>query len=91
MLAFIIDDSRDLFVKEQLIIILHYVDNCGHVIERFLNITRDNNTTTPVLNMTIELVFHNMGLILANYWGKDTIELAISIELNELKIFILEK
>jgi hypothetical protein len=64
LFAIITDGSRDLFVREQLVITLRYVNNCGHVIERFLDITHDthdSNTKTPVMNVKIELVFPNMG------------------------------
>jgi hypothetical protein len=33
--AILVDESRDIFVKEQLAIVLRYVDKRGHVIELF--------------------------------------------------------
>jgi hypothetical protein len=33
--AILVDESCDISIKEQLPIVVHYVDNWGHVIERF--------------------------------------------------------
>ncbi|XP_062158069.1 uncharacterized protein LOC133865663 [Alnus glutinosa] len=52
--AILVDEAHDISVKEQLTIILRYVDKKGHVIERFLGITHVSNTTTAALKMTIE-------------------------------------
>jgi hypothetical protein len=51
-------------VKEQLAIVLRYVDKRGHVIEHFLGITHVSNTTTVVLKKTIESVLnkHNLSI-----------------------------
>jgi hypothetical protein len=37
--AILVDESRDISVKEQLAIVLRYVNKRGHVIKRFLCIT----------------------------------------------------
>jgi hypothetical protein len=42
----LVDESHDISVKEQLTIILRYVDKRGHVIEHFLGIAHISNTTT---------------------------------------------
>jgi putative heme iron utilization protein len=43
--AIIVDESRDISIKEQLAIVLHYIDKRGHVIERCLGIAHVSNTT----------------------------------------------
>jgi hypothetical protein len=43
--AILVDESHDIFVKEQLTIVLRYVDKRGHVIEHFLGIAHISNTT----------------------------------------------
>jgi hypothetical protein len=54
--ATLVDESRDKSVKEQLAIVMRYVDKRSHVIEPFLGITHVSNTTVVVLKMTIESV-----------------------------------
>ena len=44
--ALLVDESRDISMKEQMAIILSYVDKKGHVIERFLIVEHVTNTTT---------------------------------------------
>ena len=60
----LVDESRDVSVKEQLAIILRYVDKRGHVIERFLGITHVHNTTTVELKKTIYSMLsrHNLSI-----------------------------
>jgi hypothetical protein len=62
--AILVDEARDISVKEQLTIVLRYVDKKGHVIERFLGITHVSNTTAAVLKMAIELVLirHHLSI-----------------------------
>jgi hypothetical protein len=60
----LVDEARDISVKEQLAIVLRYVDKKGHVIERFLGITHVSNTTTAVLKMAIDsvLIKHHLSI-----------------------------
>ena len=62
--AIIVDESRNISVKEQLAIVLHYVDKWGRVIECFLGIAHVNNTTTAELKKTIDSVLsiHNLSI-----------------------------
>jgi len=60
--AILVDESCDISVKEQLTIVLRYVDKQGHVIERFLGITHVSNTTAVVLKKTIESVLNKHHL-----------------------------
>jgi hypothetical protein len=62
--AILVDESRDISVKEQLTIVLRYVDKWGHVIERFLGIAHVSNTTTAELKKTIDSVLsrHNLSI-----------------------------
>jgi hypothetical protein len=59
----LVDESRDMSIKEQLTIILYYVNKRGHVIEHFLSITHVHNTTTVKLK-TIDSVLskHNLSI-----------------------------
>jgi hypothetical protein len=60
----LVDESRDISIKGQLAIVLHYVDKQGHVIEYFLGITYVCNTTTVELKKTIDSVLsrHNLSI-----------------------------
>jgi hypothetical protein len=62
--AILVDESRDIFVKEQLAIVLRYVDKRSHVIERFVGITHVCNTTSVELKKTIDSVLskHNLSI-----------------------------
>jgi hypothetical protein len=64
LFAILVNESCDISVKEQLIIVLRYVDKQGHVIERFLGIAYVSNTTTIELKKTIDLVLnrHNLSI-----------------------------
>jgi hypothetical protein len=67
--AILVDESRDISVKEQLAIVLRYVDKQGHVIECFLGITHVSNTTAGVLKMTIESVLSKHHLSISRLRG----------------------
>jgi hypothetical protein len=53
LFAILVDKSRDISVKEQLAIVLRYVDKRGHVIERFLSIAYVSNIITAELKKTM--------------------------------------
>jgi hypothetical protein len=62
--AILVDESRDISVKEQLTIVLCYVDKRSHVIERFLGIAHISNTTVVELKKTIDSMLsrHNLSI-----------------------------
>jgi hypothetical protein len=62
--AILVDKSHDISVKEQLTIVLRYVDKRGHVIEHFLGIAHVSNTTVAELKKTIDSVLskHNLSI-----------------------------
>jgi hypothetical protein len=64
--AILVDESCDISIKEQLGIVLLYVDKQGHVIERFLGITHVRNTIVAELKRTIDsmLIKHNLSISL---------------------------
>ncbi|KAI5422007.1 hypothetical protein KIW84_045454 [Lathyrus oleraceus] len=49
LFAILIDVSRDISVKEQMIMVIHYVNNEGKVIERFLSVIHVSNTSALTL------------------------------------------
>ena len=58
------NESRDVSIKEQAAIALHYVDFKGRVVERFFGIVHVSNTTALSLKAAIEALFskHNLSL-----------------------------
>jgi hypothetical protein len=70
LLYILVDESHDISIKEQLAIVLRYVDKRGHVIERFLGITHVSNTTAAVLKKTIELILNKHHLSISKLQGQ---------------------
>ncbi|XP_075644967.1 uncharacterized protein LOC142615953 [Castanea sativa] len=62
--SILVDESRDISVKEQMALILRYVNKQGIIIERFLSIVHVANTTVLSLKCAIEglLCKHNLSL-----------------------------
>jgi hypothetical protein len=90
--AILVDESRDISVKEQLAIVLRYVDKRGHVIERFLGIAHVSNTTAAELKKTIDSVLsrHNLSISRLRGQGYDGAS-NMRGELNGLKTLILNE
>ena len=90
--AILVDESRDISVKEQLAIVLRYVDKRGHVIERFLGIAHVSNTTTVELKKTIDSVLNRHNLSISRLRGQ-RYDGASNMrgELNGLKTLILNE
>jgi hypothetical protein len=88
--AILIDESRDISIKEQLTIVLRYVDKRGHVIKRFLGITHVCNTPAVELKKTIDSVLskHNLSISRLRGQGYDRAS-NMQGELNGLKTLIL--
>ena len=90
--AILFDESRDIFVKEQLAIVLRYVDKRGNVIESFLGIARVSNTTTVELKKTIDLVLNRYNLSISRLRGQGYDGASnMRGELNGLKTLILNE
>jgi hypothetical protein len=49
LFAILVDESRDVPNKEQMIVVLRYVDECGSIIESFLGIVHVTSTTAVTL------------------------------------------
>jgi hypothetical protein len=90
--AILVDEFRDISIKEQLSIVLRYVDKRGHVIEHFLGIAHVSNTTAVELKKTIDSVLsrHNLNNSRLRRQGYDGAS-NMRGELNELKTLILNE
>ena len=62
--SILVDESRDILVKEQMVLILHYVNKKGIIIERFLDIIYVASTIALSLKYAIECLLceHNLSL-----------------------------
>ncbi|XP_059635550.1 uncharacterized protein LOC132277724 [Cornus florida] len=67
--SILIDESRDISIKEQMAIVLRYVKN-GSVIERFIGMVHVTDTTALSLKMAIDNVFSTHGLSISRLRGQ---------------------
>ncbi|XP_070670838.1 uncharacterized protein [Malus domestica] len=68
--SILVDEARDMSVKEQMTMVLRYVDDNGHVIERFVDIQHVTNTTSSSLKDTIDTLFSRNGLSISKLRGQ---------------------
>ncbi|CAL8170192.1 unnamed protein product [Prunus armeniaca] len=52
--SILVDEARDVSVKEKMAMVLRYVDDKGHVIERFMGIQHVTDTTSSLLKDAID-------------------------------------
>ncbi|XP_019176922.1 PREDICTED: uncharacterized protein LOC109172226 [Ipomoea nil] len=64
LFGIIVDESRDISVKEHMIVFIRYVDSSGHIVERLLGITHVCDTTSMSLKVAIEdlLTRHRLSI-----------------------------
>ncbi|XP_026409920.1 zinc finger MYM-type protein 1-like [Papaver somniferum] len=65
----LLDESKDISLKEQLAIVLRYVHK-GHVIERFVGIEHVTSTTSNSLKETVDDFFSRHGLSISRLRGQ---------------------
>ncbi|KAJ6926867.1 zinc finger MYM-type protein 1-like [Populus alba x Populus x berolinensis] len=70
LFSILIDESRDISIKEQMAVVIRYVDNNGHLIERFLGIQHVSDTTASSLKAAIEALFSKHGLSISRLRGQ---------------------
>ncbi|XP_034917809.1 uncharacterized protein [Populus alba] len=70
LFSILIDESRDISIKEQMTVVIRYVDNNGHIIERFLGIQHVSDTTASSLKAAIEALFSKHGLSISRLRGQ---------------------
>ncbi|CAL8161458.1 unnamed protein product [Prunus armeniaca] len=90
--SILVDEARDVSVKEQMAMMLRYVDDKGHVIERFVGIQHVTNTTSSSLNDAIDTFFSRNGLSISKLRGQGYDGASdMRSELNDLKTIILRE
>ncbi|CAN6676203.1 unnamed protein product [Malus baccata var. baccata] len=70
LFSILIVESRDVSTKEQMTIVLHYVDKNGHVVERFIGIEHVTSTAALSLKETIDEVFSRHKLSMSRLRGQ---------------------
>ncbi|XP_050916045.1 uncharacterized protein LOC127131150 [Lathyrus oleraceus] len=70
LFAILIYESRDISMKEQIIMVIRYVNNEGKVIERFLGVVHVSNISALTLKSGLESLFAKYGLSLSRISGK---------------------
>ncbi|CAN1156093.1 Zinc finger MYM-type protein 1 [Linum perenne] len=90
--AILADESRDVSVKEQMGVVLRYVDGKGCVIERFLGISHVRDTKAMSLKTAIESMLMKNGLSISRVRGQGYDGASnMKGEINGLKTLILEE
>ncbi|KAJ0971407.1 hypothetical protein J5N97_019366 [Dioscorea zingiberensis] len=90
--SILVDEARDVSTKEQMGVVVRYVNNDGQVIERILGIVHVTNTTALSLKVAIEDLFfkHNLSLSQLRGQGYDGAS-NMQGEYNGLKTLILKE
>ncbi|XP_022866542.1 zinc finger MYM-type protein 1-like [Olea europaea var. sylvestris] len=70
LFSILVDESCDVSMKEQMSIVLHYVDNSGRVNERFIGIEHVTSTTALSLKAAIDKVFSRYNLSMSRLRGQ---------------------
>jgi hypothetical protein len=65
LFSVLVDESRDISVKEQMAIIVRFVNKKGEVIERFLGINHVKDTTSESLKKVLVEMLSDHGLVVA--------------------------
>ncbi|CAN6568737.1 unnamed protein product [Malus baccata var. baccata] len=68
--SILVDEARDVSVKEQMAMVLRYVDDNGHVIERFVGIQHVTDTTSSSLKDVIDTFFSHNDLSISKLRGQ---------------------
>jgi len=66
----LVDESRDVSDKEQMVVVMRYVNEYGSIIEQFLGIVHVTTTTTISLKIAIDDLFCKHSLITSRIRGQ---------------------
>ncbi|KAH9800823.1 TTF-type domain-containing protein [Citrus sinensis] len=91
LFSILIDKSRDISANDQMVVVLHYVDKNGYVIERFIRIEHVTSTTSISLKEALDRLFSRHGLSMSRLRGQGYNGASnMQGEFNGLKALILE-
>jgi hypothetical protein len=66
LFSVLVDESRDMSVKEQMVVVVRFVNKKGEVIEHFLGIKHVNDTTSESLKKALVDMLSDHSLFIAN-------------------------
>ncbi|XP_062100202.1 uncharacterized protein LOC133806083 [Humulus lupulus] len=90
--SILVDESRDVSIKEQIVVMFRYVDKRRCVIERFIGIEHVPNTTAISLKIAIDKLFSKHGLSISKLRGQGYDGASnMSGEFNGLKSIIMKE
>ncbi|KAK1372758.1 Zinc finger MYM-type protein 1-like protein [Heracleum sosnowskyi] len=72
LFSILVDESRDISVKEQMIVLLRYVDKSGCIVERFLGVVHVGDTCSLSLKIGVEELLGKHQLCIARIHGWDS-------------------
>ncbi|XP_042414977.1 zinc finger MYM-type protein 1-like [Zingiber officinale] len=88
----LLDEARDCSVKEQMAVVIRYVNKYGEVIERFMAVVHVATTTAACLKEAIDSLFAKYGLSVARLRGQGYDGASnMSGEFNGLKSLIMKE
>ncbi|XP_042446656.1 zinc finger MYM-type protein 1-like [Zingiber officinale] len=88
----LLDEARDCSVKEQMAVVIRYVNKYGEVIERFITVVHVATTTAACLKEAIDSLFAKYGLSVARLRGQGYDGASnMSGEFNGLKSLIMKE
>ncbi|XP_004308446.1 PREDICTED: uncharacterized protein LOC101295762 [Fragaria vesca subsp. vesca] len=91
LFSILVDEARDVSIKEQMAVIFRYVDKRGCVIERFIGIVHVANTTARTLKKAVDELLSKHKLSISSLCGQGFDGASnMSGELNGLKTLILK-
>ena len=91
LFSILVDEARDVSIKEQMAVIFRYVDKRGCVIERFIGIVHVANTTARTLKKAVDELLSKHKLSISSLRGQGFDGASnMSGELNGLKTLILK-
>ena len=70
LFSIMVDEARDCSVKEQMAVVIRYVNKRGEIIERFLGLVHVRETSAKCLKEAIESLFAKYGLSLSRLRGQ---------------------
>ncbi|VAI26333.1 unnamed protein product [Triticum turgidum subsp. durum] len=68
--SLLVDECRDVSDKEQMAVVLRYLDKCGLVQEKFVGVVHVEETTASYLKSCIDLLFSQLGMNLEQVRGQ---------------------
>ncbi|KAL5566787.1 hypothetical protein UlMin_029951 [Ulmus minor] len=90
--SILVDESRDVSIKEQMVVMFRYVNKKGYVIESFIGIEHVANTTAVSLKTAINKLFSKHGLSISRLRGQCYDGASnMSGEFNGLKTIIMKE